>query len=35
MEETLTEPSWSALLVPRFMLPLAVLLGQGGDRQLG
>jgi MFS family permease len=27
MEETLTEPSWSALLVPRFMLPLAVLLG--------
>ena len=27
MQETLTEPSWSALLVPRFMLPLAVLLG--------
>jgi MFS family permease len=27
LHETLTEPSWSALLVPRLVLPLAVLLG--------
>ena len=27
MHETLTEPGWSALLVPRLVLPLAVLLG--------
>src|SRR6516165_7563950 len=27
LHETLTEPGWSALLVPRLMLPLAVLLG--------
>jgi len=27
LHETLTEPGWSALLVPRLVLPLAVLLG--------
>ena len=27
MHETLTEPGWSALLVPRLVLPLAMLLG--------